>query len=81
MSAQPHPSVDASPLGNESAPMRHEPARPPDSPALAAADEAMHALDQAADRPLAERAALAAQAQAALASLLDDEPGDPTDQR
>lgn len=75
MSTQPHqPPIDASLPADE-------PDRPPDSPALAAADAAMRALDDSADGPLPQRAALAAQAQAALARLLDEEPAESTDQR
>ena len=75
MSTQPHqPPFDASLPADE-------PDRPPDSPALDAAEDAMRALDDAADGPLPRRAALAAQAQAALAGLLDEEPAESTDQR
>lgn len=75
MSTQPHqPPIDVGMPADE-------PDRPPDSPALAAAEDAMRALDDAADASLPRRAALAAQAQAALAGLLDEEPAESTDQR
>lgn len=52
----------------------HAPAHPAPSPALASAQAAIEAVEQAADSPIEEQVALLSAAQRALAELLADEP-------
>jgi hypothetical protein len=48
--------------------------RPPDSPALQRAEQALHDVERVADADPAEQAPLLAEAQSALAALLAEQP-------
>jgi hypothetical protein len=56
-----------------------QPARPPDSPGLAAAEQALDRLAEAEQEPPAERAPHLAAAHQALAAMLDEEPAADTE--